>query len=97
MTRVVRRTVGRRLVRRELWNGNTEPPFRSFLTDPEHIVRWAWRTHEETRSQVAAAAADRPDLPVVRLSSPREVRTWVRGPLRAAAGISAGAGSASAP
>jgi adenylate kinase family enzyme len=42
MTRVIRRTLERRYRRVELWNGNQEPPLRTFLTDREHIVRWAW-------------------------------------------------------
>lgn len=50
MARVVRRTV-RRSVRHEvLWNGNVEPPLRTFLTDRDHIVRWAWRRHGEVPS-----------------------------------------------
>ncbi len=40
MKRVIRRTVGRRVRREVFWNGNQEPPFRTFLTDRDHIVRW---------------------------------------------------------
>jgi adenylate kinase family enzyme len=76
MTRVVRRTVGRRIRRTELWNGNVEPPFRTFLTDPDHIVRWAWRTHPRTRERVLAAVESRPELPVVRLRSRGQVAGW---------------------
>ncbi|MBW8871708.1 MAG: AAA family ATPase, partial [Leifsonia sp.] len=39
--RVLRRTLSRRLHRTRLWNGNQEPPLRTFFTDPEHIVRWS--------------------------------------------------------
>jgi adenylate kinase family enzyme len=78
MCRVVRRTVRRRLRREELWNGNLEPPFAAFFTDQDHIVRWAWRTHAGNRQRVLEAAAGRPDLAVVRLRSPAEVRAWVR-------------------
>jgi adenylate kinase family enzyme len=77
MTRVVRRTASRRVRGEVLWNGNTEPPFRAFLTDRDHIVRWAWRTHPHTRKRVLAALAARPELPVVRLRSRREVDEWV--------------------
>jgi adenylate kinase family enzyme len=90
MTRVARRTVSRRLRRTVLWNGNVEPPFRTFLTDPDHIVRWAWRTHPRTRERVLAALAARPDLPVVRLRSRAEVAGWV-------GRLSRGTASASAP
>lgn len=82
MSRVVRRTVNRRLRRTQLWNGNVEPPLGSFLTDPDHIVRWAWRTHPLTRERVHAALATRPELAVVRLRSGAEVSRWVAGRLR---------------
>jgi adenylate kinase family enzyme len=80
--RVVRRTLRRRIRREVLWNGNIEPPLRTFLSDPDHIVRWAWRTHPRTRERVLAALAARPTLPVVRLRSRAEVVGWVAGPLR---------------
>jgi adenylate kinase family enzyme len=81
LSRVVRRTVGRRIRREVLWNGNREPPFRTFVTDPDHIVRWAWRTHARTGDKVRAAAAARPDLVVVRLTRPGSVAAWLDGPL----------------
>lgn len=82
MSRVVRRTVRRQMRREVLWNGNTEPPLRTFLTDPDHIVRWAWRTHARTWARVMAACTSRPDLLVVRLTASAEVAAWVDGPLR---------------
>ena len=85
MRQVVVRTLVRRLLRRRLWNGNVEPPVRTFLTDRDHIVRWAWRTHARTAERVAEVQARRPDLVVVRLRSPAEVGRWLRGPLRSAA------------
>ena len=85
MSRVLRRTVRRRVRREVLWNGNTEPPFRTFLTDRDHIVRWAWRTHGRTRERVTAACAARPELVVVRLTTPAQVSAWVAGPLRTGA------------
>ena len=85
MARVVRRTLRRRIRREVLWNGNVEPPLRTFLTDRDHIVRWAWRTHARTRDRVTAAAANRPDLVVVRLTSRAQVSAWGDGPLRASA------------
>lgn len=78
MRQVIVRTLRRRLRREELWNGNREAPFRTILTDPEHIVRWAWRTHG-TRAALVAEAADRnPGLEVVRLRHPREADVWLR-------------------
>src|SRR6476469_2344070 len=37
---VIRRSVGRGITRRVLWNGNREDP-RNWL-DAEHPIRWAW-------------------------------------------------------
>ena len=85
MARVVRRTVRRRIRREVLWNGNVEPPLRTFLTDRDHIVRWAWRTHERTGTRVTAAGAARPELAVVRLTSRAQVARWTEGPLRQSA------------
>lgn len=80
--RVVRRTVGRRIRRVELWNGNYEPPLRTIFTDSEHIIRWSWRTHD-TRRREALDVANRAKGPlVVHLTSQRDVDTWVRGPLQ---------------
>ena len=68
-----------------MWNGNLEPPLRTFVTDPEHIVRWAWRTHPEMAPRIATLRALRPELVVVRLPSRRAVDDWVAGPLAAVA------------
>ena len=84
--RVVRRTLRRRVRREVLWNSNMEPPLRTFFSDPDHIVRWAWRTHPRTRDRVLAVLATRPMLLVVRLRSPAEVARWVAGPLRTTVG-----------
>ena len=78
LTRVVRRTLRRRLRRVELWNGNQEGPLRTFFTDPEHIVRWSWRTRHVYDERVPAVAATAPDLPIVRLRSRRDVEHWLR-------------------
>jgi adenylate kinase family enzyme len=86
MTQLVRRTVVRRVRRSPLWNGNHEPPLRTVLTDPEHILRWAWTTHAASARRVEALQQRRPELPVVRLRSRRDVRRWCAGPLSAAAG-----------
>ncbi|WP_309504434.1 MULTISPECIES: AAA family ATPase [Nocardioides] len=77
LARVVRRTVRRRLRREELWNGNQEGPLHTFFTDPEHIVRWSWQTRHQYRERVPAVAADRPDLPIVRLRSRRQLERWL--------------------
>jgi adenylate kinase family enzyme len=84
MGRVVRRTVRRALRREVLWNGNIEPPLRTLLTDRDHIIRWAWRTHGFGPARVNDIAADRPQLPIVVLHSPREATEWTLGPLTTA-------------
>jgi adenylate kinase family enzyme len=83
MRRVVRRTVRRRIRREELWNGNREAPLRTVWTDPEHIIRWAWDTHTHSGPRVDALLAERPEVVVVRLRTPREVERWLAGPVAA--------------
>ena len=81
LPQVVRRTVRRRRTRELLWNGNVEPPLRTFFTDREHVVRWAVSTRAKPRERVSAVAAERPDLTIVRLRSRRDTQRWLRGPL----------------
>lgn len=76
--RVVRRTVRRRVRREVLWNGNREGPLHAFFTDPEHIVRWSIGTRNIYDERMPVVAATRPDLPIVRLRSAREIETWVK-------------------
>ena len=77
LSRVVRRTLRRRLRREELWNGNQEGPLWRFFTDDEHIVRWAISTRNLYDGRLPVVAAERPDLPIVRLRSRRDVDRWV--------------------
>lgn len=77
LARVVRRTVRRRLHREVLWNGNVEAPLHTFLTDREHIVRWAISSRHAAEVNVLAAREVCPHLDVVRLRSPGEVRSWL--------------------
>ena len=78
MARVVRRTLGRVLLRRELWNGNRER-WRSLLRrEPaENIVLWSWTQHERYRSDYAVASTVDGDAQWVRLRSPREADRWL--------------------
>lgn len=78
MARVVRRTVRRRVRREVLWNGNVEGPLRHVLTDPEHIVRWAWSSHPRAVDRVHELLRERPELPVVRLRDDAEIARWRR-------------------
>jgi adenylate kinase family enzyme len=78
MRQVTTRTVVRRLRGEVLWNGNTEGPLRTIFTDPDHVVRWAWRAHGRAAERVARLLRDRPEVCVVRLRSRAEVRSWLR-------------------
>lgn len=82
LPRVVSRTLRRQVSGEELWNGNTEPPLRTFWTDRDHIVRWAFRKRHQYREEVPPLEARHPDLVVVRLRTPAQVERWVDGPLR---------------
>ncbi|MFC9980265.1 AAA family ATPase [Gordonia sp. NPDC127522] len=79
--RVVRRTLRRRVHREVLWNGNTEPPLRTVLTDPEHIIRWSVSRRHAYAESVPRLRETHPELPIVRLRSQAEVDAWLAGPL----------------
>ena len=77
MSRVVRRTAVRALLRRELWNGNRESVHAVLSRDPERsIVRWAWTTHGMYDAEYEAMAAESPQRWVV-LRTPGEVSRFL--------------------
>lgn len=76
MRQVTIRTLRRRLQRQVLWNGNVEPGLWTVLREPDHIIRWAWRTHPESARRIEALQARRQDLPIVRLAGHREADRW---------------------
>ena len=71
MARVVRRTLGRVLLRTELWNGNRERW--SNVLDADHPVRWAWSTFPRRREEFEEQLDGR----WVRLRSRRAARRWL--------------------
>ena len=80
LARLVRRTVRRRVRREVLWNGNVEGPLHHVLTDPEHVVRYQWtHRHKYRHDLVPRVRRERPDLPIVRLSSDRDLERWLAG------------------
>lgn len=82
--RLVKRTIGRRIRREVLWNGNVEPPLRTFFTDPEaNIIRWEMKTHAALRGVVPALEERSPQLQIVRIAGQRELDAWLAGPLAA--------------
>lgn len=59
MQQLTRRTLGRLLLRRELWNGNREPWSNLFSRDPERsILAWAWTRHLIYRKRYGEALSD---------------------------------------
>ncbi|WP_223148453.1 hypothetical protein, partial [Actinotalea sp. JY-7885] len=74
MARVIRRTLGRLLSRRELWNGNRESWRGLVAREPEeNIVLWAWRSHADNAVRFQQMQAPH----WVRLRSPRAARRWL--------------------
>ena len=80
MRRVVRRTLGRMLLRRELWNGNREPLANLWRLDPQRsIIAWAWTQHEMYRQRYAEAMTD-PDnahLCFIRICTGTELESFL--------------------
>lgn len=77
MRRLLGRTVRRRIRRTVLWNGNVEPPLRTIFTDPDHIVRFGWRTRRKYRGLPERVRQSAPQVDVVRLRSQHEVESWL--------------------
>ena len=76
MSRMVRRTLRRGILREELWHGNRERASMWMRMDPEkNIVRWAWVQHPIVRERMTRRLAD--GDPVIRLSGQREVDGWL--------------------
>lgn len=76
LRRVLLRTSGRILMRRELWNGNRETLANVFSRDPRRsIVRWALRSHPRYR-QIYRQMLTSPDAApkMVHLTSGAQVR-----------------------
>ena len=83
MARVLRRTLGRLVTRRELWNGNREHWSNLLRREPEqNIVLWAWTAYpgyvQKFRPQWEAhrEAGSRPRW--VRLTGPAATRDWLQ-------------------
>jgi len=78
MQQVVRRSVSRGVLRRELWNGNREDP-RNWL-QPDHPIRWAWSQHGRKRAEYAARFRE-PQYARIdarRFRTPREAGAWLQ-------------------
>jgi adenylate kinase family enzyme len=76
LRRVLLRTTGRIITRKELWNGNRETLRNAFSRDS--IVWWVIRQHGSYEKKWMPRLEPLTQLEVVRLRSPREVRAWVQ-------------------
>lgn len=79
--RVVRRTLGRLLLRKKLWNGNRERWRLVLSPDPERsILVWAWKMHGKYTDRYEAAMHDPrwQHIRFLRLRTRREVRTFLQ-------------------
>jgi adenylate kinase family enzyme len=76
--RIVGRTLGRLLLRRELWNGNRER-WRALVSrhPGENIVLWSFSQHGEYHRAYEAESAAAGNATWVRLRSPREADRWL--------------------
>ena len=71
--RVLRRTAGRLVLRRTLWNGNREQWSSLLSRDPEtNILLWSWTNHDVVRRRCAELSSGDPRWR--RLRRPAEVR-----------------------
>lgn len=79
-TRLLRRTIGRSIMRTRMWNGNVEKPiWKMFRGDPEeNIVAWQTKTLHKWTERMPEVTIDHPHLTIVRLRHPRETERWLR-------------------
>lgn len=76
--RVVRRTLGRAVLRRELWNGNRESWTSLLKPDPrQNILLWSWTQHHGYRHSYEETSAADPRASWVRLRTPRDAEHWL--------------------
>lgn len=78
--RLMRRTLARGILRRELWNGNREKgPWNLLNRDPEeNILAWQRATLHKWDERFPEMQERFPHLTVVRLRHPRETERWLR-------------------
>lgn len=79
-SRLLRRTVGRSILRTKMWNDNVEKPiWKMFRGAPEeNILAWQTATLHKWAERMPVAAAEFPHLVIVRLRHPREAERWLR-------------------
>ena len=77
--RLIRRTLGRALSRKPLWNGNREGPVWQMLSrDPErNILAWQRQTMRSWHERMPATLERNPHLTVIRFRTPAETEAWL--------------------
>ncbi|MFB7250895.1 AAA family ATPase [Microbacterium sp. NPDC056234] len=79
-SRLLRRTLGRSILRTRIYNGNVERPIWRLVAtrDPEeNILAWQTRTLGHWAERMPGIADDFPHLTIVRLRHPREADAWL--------------------
>ncbi|WP_091234242.1 AAA family ATPase [Microbacterium sp. 3J1] len=78
--RLLRRTLGRSILRTRIYNDNVEKPiWKMFSGDPEeNILVWQTETLHKWSERMPGVASEHPHLAVVRLRHPRETERWLR-------------------
>ncbi len=76
--RLFRRTMGRAIMRTELWNGNREN-LRGIFFDKDSLFLWAYKTHWSHRKSLphAFTLPEYSRLEVMRFRSPRSADRWL--------------------
>lgn len=79
-SRLIRRTLARGILRRELWNGNREKgPWNLLSHDPEeNILAWQTATLHKWAERFPELQARFPHLTIVRLRHPWETERWLQ-------------------
>ncbi len=77
--RLFRRTMGRAIMRTELWNGNREN-LRGVFFEKDSLLVWAFKTHWSRRRSmpIAFAQPEYAHLDLMRFRSPRATRRWLK-------------------
>ena len=79
--RLLLRTLKRRVLRTQLWNGNVEPALwrREGWTGENDILRWQKDTRDKWERRMPSIEAALPHLHVVRFGHPTELEKWLAG------------------
>lgn len=78
-SRLLRRTIGRSILRTRMWNDNVEKPLWRMLSgEPEeNILAWQTKTLHKWTERMPSVQTEHPHLAVVRLGHPRETERWL--------------------